>query len=126
MARASAGLTPAWAWAAEKWSAGSKATPPTNPLRVTVFMTLDPIPIVSNLLTSVTDLRNLLDAGRLPGAGPRRQNRRRLGLRPVQAHHQIDGVARRGQPIGFLVGAGRVLLDVEGDRSIPIFLHVGQ
>src|SRR5882757_5194806 len=91
MARASAGLTPAWAWAAEKWSAGSKATPPTKPLRVTVFMSLDlPFSFVSNLPTSVADLSNLLDAGRLPGACARWQNRRRLSLRPVQAHHQID------------------------------------
>src|SRR5437870_8858700 len=41
MARASAGLTPAWAWAVEKRKDGSRATPPTKPRRVKVLMTLD-------------------------------------------------------------------------------------
>src|SRR5205807_5111362 len=110
MARASAGLTSAWAWAAEKWSAGSKAAPPTKPLRVMVFMALPFVSFVSNLPTSVADLSNLLYAGRLPSACARWQNRRRLRLRPVQAHHQIDRVFGRGQPIRFLFGTGRFIL----------------
>src|SRR5438445_13302252 len=97
MARASAGLTPAWARAAEKRSPGSKAAPPTKPLRVMVFMALPFVSFVSNLPTSVADLSNLLYARGLPGACARRQNRRRLRLRPVQAHPQIDRVFGRGQ-----------------------------
>src|SRR5580698_8198527 len=38
MARASAGVTPACALAAEKRNAGSSASPPAKVLRVTVFM----------------------------------------------------------------------------------------
>jgi hypothetical protein len=38
MARASSGVTPVWALAAAKRKAGIKAIPPTNPLRVIVFM----------------------------------------------------------------------------------------
>src|SRR5437879_11851198 len=106
MAPSSAGLTPAWAWAAEKFSAVTNAAPPSQPLRVMVFMSLPFVSFVSNLPTSVADLSNLLYAGRLPSACARWQNRRRLRLRPVQAHHQIDRVFGRGQPIRFLVGTG--------------------
>jgi hypothetical protein len=38
MARASSGLTPAWAWAAVNRKVGSRAIPDAKLLRVTVFM----------------------------------------------------------------------------------------
>src|SRR5207237_909627 len=126
MARASAGLTSAWAWAAEKWSAGRKAAPPTKPLRVMVFMALPFVSFVSNLPTSVADLSNLLYAGGLPGACARRQDRRCFGLRPVQPHDEINLAVRRRQPVGFLVGARRFVLDVERQRAIDVLFHVGQ
>src|SRR5437588_4747008 len=120
MARASAGLTPAWAWAAEKRSAGSKATPPTKPLRVMVFMALPFVSFVSNLPTSVADLSNLLYAGRLPGDCARRQDRRCFGLRPVQPHDEINLGARRRQPVRFLVSTRRFVLDVKRQRPVRI------
>src|SRR5688500_106176 len=46
MARASAGVTPAWAWAPVKRSVGSRAIQPVKALRVTVFM-VSPISVVS-------------------------------------------------------------------------------
>src|SRR5216110_627675 len=106
MARASAGLTPAWAWAAEKCSAGSNATPPTKPLRVTVFMTMN-LPF----RYSVPDwplrlVGGLHDRRWLPCTLTRGQDRRRRCPRPIQTHHQVHFAVRRRQPVGFLVGAG--------------------
>src|SRR5271165_597079 len=63
---------------------------------------------------------------RLPASRARRQNRRRGVLRPVQSHHQINGVIGRGQPVGFLRLTGRVLLNVEGERIVRILFHCGQ
>src|SRR5271170_4614070 len=59
-----------------------------------------------------------------PGAFAGRENRRRVGLRPVQAHDEVDGVVWRGQPVGFLIGAGRVFLDVDGERAVVVLFHV--
>ena len=53
------------------------------------------------------------DTGRLPGAFTGREDGRRLCLRPVEAHDEVDRVVRRGQPVGFLVLTGRIFLDVE-------------
>ena len=43
----------------------------------------------------------------LPRAFAGRQDRRRLRLRPVQAHHQVDRPVRGGQPVGIIVLAQR-------------------
>ena len=45
---------------------------------------------------------------------------------PVQAHHQVDGVVGRGQPVGLLRLSGRVFLDIERQRAIRILLHPGK
>jgi hypothetical protein len=45
------------------------------------------------------------DRRRLPGAVARRQDRRRLGLRPVKPHHEVDLAVRRRQPVGLFVDA---------------------
>ena len=63
-------------------------------------------------------LLGLDERRRLPGAFASRQDGRRRVLGPVEAHHQIDIAVRRRQPVGFLVLAGRVLLDVERERAI--------
>lgn len=46
------------------------------------------------------------DARRLPRALAGRQDGRRFGLRPIQAHHEVDRAIRRGQPVVFLGYAG--------------------
>jgi len=66
------------------------------------------------------------DTRRLPRSLARRQDRRRRVLRPVQAQDEIDRVVGRGQPVGFLRFAGRVLLDVEGERPVRVLLHTYQ
>lgn len=57
---------------------------------------------------------HLYNAGRLPRAFAHRQDGRRLGLRPVEAHHQIDRTVGSGKPVGLLVRAGGFVLDIEG------------
>jgi hypothetical protein len=53
------------------------------------------------------------------------EDRRRLGLRPVQAHGEIDRPVRCRQPIRFLVGSGRILLDVNRQRAIRVLFQAG-
>jgi len=53
------------------------------------------------------------DLRRTPGALAGRQDRRRLGLGPVETHGHEDRAGRRRQPVGLLVLARRVLLDVD-------------
>ena len=66
------------------------------------------------------------DARWLPSAFARRQDGRWFGLRPVEAHHEIDGTVGRGEPVRFLVRTGAVFLDVEGERAVLVHLHAGQ
>src|SRR6476660_6312816 len=74
--------------------------------------------------TSAVLLFHHHDAGRLPGAFTGRKDGRRFGLRPVEAHDQIDQVVRRREPVALLVFAGRLVLNVEGQRTVSIFLQV--
>ena len=39
-------------------------------------------------------------------------------LRPIRAHYHVDRPVARRQPVRFLVGAGRILLDVERQRAV--------
>lgn len=53
------------------------------------------------------------DLGRTPGTPAGRQDRRRLGLRPVEAHCNEHRAVRSRQPVGLLLLARRVLLNVD-------------
>jgi transposase len=58
------------------------------------------------------------DPRRTPGTLFGRQDRRRLGLRPVQAHGNEHRAVRGRQPVGLLVLARRVLLEVDRQRAV--------
>ncbi len=53
------------------------------------------------------------DLGRTPGTPAGRQDRRRLGLRPVEAHCNEHRAVRSRQPVGLLSLARRVPLNVD-------------
>ena len=54
------------------------------------------------------------DRRRVPFAG------KRLGLRGVEAHGQIEGAFRRRQPVGFLVLARALVLEIEIERAVGV------
>ena len=51
-------------------------------------------------------------------------DRGRFFVRPIHAQHQDELACGSGQPVGFLVGAGRVFLDVEVDRAVRVRFQV--
>src|ERR1700730_16758108 len=57
------------------------------------------------------------DRRRVPFAGER------LGFRGVQAHCQIEWSPRRGEPVGFHVLSGTLVLEIEIERAIGIMLE---
>jgi hypothetical protein len=71
-------------------------------------------------------LVRLHDARWLPSSVAGRKDGGRRFLRPIEAHDEVDEVVRRGEPVAFLVRAGVVLLDVERQRAVRVFLHAGQ
>src|SRR5271156_219130 len=67
-----------------------------------------------------------LQGPRFPRAFAGWQDRGRSRLWPVESHYQIDRAVGCGQPVGFLVRAGRVFLNVERKRAAGAGLHARQ
>src|SRR5882672_766539 len=59
----------------------------------------------------------LHDGRRIPFAG------KRLGLRRIQAHGQIEWCLWRGKPVGFQVFSRALVLEIEVKRTIRIVLE---
>ena len=57
---------------------------------------------------------------------PGGQDGGRFGLRPIDAHHQVDRAIRRGEPVALRLRAGAVLGKMDLQRAVRVLFQVGQ
>src|SRR5512134_3671789 len=66
-----------------------------------------------------------LNTRRRPCTFAGRKNRRGLGLGPIQTHDEIDRTVRGRKPVGLLLRARGILLDIDRQRTVCDSLSFG-